>query len=252
MNEASVANFLSSGNSAYRLPASVSVDDVFEFYKEELVKEGWVFVLSVEVGSEEMKSGEYWVKDGQGLRIYSKFNDVWYELISESDAMTGLRAKVIREVERDLLLRDENFQDLLPDYPWSLDVPKEYIISYAVSSFENMRSVQFQKIGTEERIIVTPIGKIGSDVIDNFLRSYIETLNMDDEGEWGITNTVITYTNYGQGLRGSISNGDDTRTVLLIPNTYDNVVYVIDSNTANDPFFDYVLSNLKPQGSDKD
>jgi len=248
MKEASVANFLSSGNSAYRLPSGVSLDEVFEFYNKELTSVGWTFVLSVEVGSEEMKSGEYWIKDGEGLRIYSKFNDIWYELITETDAMTGLRARVIREVERDLLLKDENSQDLLPDYPWSLDVPKEYIISYSVSSFENMRSVQFQRIGTEEKTIVVPVGNVGSDLLDNFLRSYIEILNEEDGTQWGITNTVIMYTDYGQGLRGTISTEGGNHTVLVIPNTYDKVMYVVDSNTADDPFLEYILDNMKPQG----
>jgi hypothetical protein len=250
LNEASVANFLSSGNSAYRLPSGTSPNDISNFYNQELPSRGWSLVLSVDVGSEEMRSGEYWVKEGKGLRIYSKFNDIWYESISETDAMTGLRARVIREVERDLLLADENLQDLLPDYSWILNVPKEYIISYSVSSFKNMRSVQLKKIGSKESVEITPIGSLGRAVLDDFLRMYIDELNEDSGELWGITNTVIVYTEYGQGLRGSISSKGEEHDIAVIPNSYDNVVYVIDANTPNDPFFEYVLENLKPQGVD--
>ena len=87
-----------------------------------------------------MKSGEYWVKNEKGLRIYSKFNDIWYELITPEQANAGLRDRVEKEVERDLLLASEDSQDLLPDFEWLLEVPKEYVISYRASGYGSLRA----------------------------------------------------------------------------------------------------------------
>jgi hypothetical protein len=252
IDEISVANFISSGNSAYRIPTNKSIIDIYKHYEDILPEYGWINVLSVEVGSEEMKSGEYWVKDNRGLRIFSKFNDIWYESITPVQAYTGLRDRVEREIERDLLLASEEGQELLPDFPWVIDIPKEYIISYSTSEYESFRSVNFRKLGTEQRVVVTPVGRMG-EVLDNYLTEYIEILNSSEDSlNWTVTNTVLSYTNYGRALKGTITSGSVVHDVAVVPNTYNNVIYVIDGNTSEDPFFDYVFSNLKPLGLDED
>ena len=252
IDEASVANFVSSGNSAYRLPPNTSVEEAFQYYEGKLPELGWEFVLSVEVGSEEMKNGQYWVRESGGLRIYSKFNDIWYEMITYDQAISGLRERVEREIERDLLLANQELQDLLPDFPWIIKIPKEYIISYKVSGFENLRSVEFKKLGSEERLIISPIGYVGSKTLDDLLRDYIDSLNSDSKPEWVISNTVLTYTEYGRALRGAIARDMERNDVAVIPNPYDKVMYVLDYNVLGEEFFDYVLSNLEPQGLKKE
>lgn len=259
IKEISVANFLATGNSAYRLPFGTTTEEAYKYYLETLPKLGWEHVLSVEAGSEEMKEGEYWVKGTNGLRIYSKFNDLWYETITQEEATTGLRARVVEETERELLLVGEDYQELLPDFPWVLKVPKEYIISYSASSYKDFRSVQFRKIGTSSTVSVIPIGAIG-EVLDNYLQEYCNILNRSDnddtnlateeqekkEGNWTITNTVLTTTSYGSALRGSITNGKEDHDIAVLSNSYDGVVYVIDANTPDDTFLDYVFENMEP------
>lgn len=249
----SVANFLSSGNSAYRLFPGVSIVDVYDYYAKTLPELGWNLVLSVDVGSEEMKDGQYWVKDGKGLRIYSKFNDIWYELISEQEAITGLRERVIKETQRDLLLISDEPQDLLPDFAWVMKVPKEYVISYKATSYKNMRSVQFQQIGTKNTVVITPVGSSGEKALDDFLRDYIDIINENlDEESWSIKNTIIMYTESGVGLRGNIgSNLGNNHEIIVTPNSYDGVIYIIDSDLEDNSFLEYVLSNLKPQSKEK-
>jgi hypothetical protein len=253
LEEASVANFISSGNSAYRVPIGSTLEDVYEFYENILPSKGWGLVLTVDIGSEEMKQGQYWIKGDKGLRIYSKFNDIWYEMITSNQAISGLRERVEKEIERELLLANQELQDLLPDFPWSLKVPKEYIISYKAAEFEDMRSVEFRRLGTNETITVTPVGYISSKPLDNLLREYIEIVNDTENGiSWNITNTILIYTEYGRALKGSISSINGTHDIAVIPNSYDKIAYVVDSSLPDNPFFDYVITALTPQGLEKD
>ncbi len=245
INEISVSNFIASGNSAYRLPLRTTTAQAYKYYQEVLPELGWENVLSVEVGSEEMKEGEYWVKGTSGLRIYSKFNDLWYETLTQEEAITGLRAKVVEEAERELLLASQDYQELLPDFPWILKVPKEYIISYSSSAYKDYRTVQFRKIGTAESVSVVPIGPTG-DVLDNYLQKYTELLSTDEEQKWTIANTILTTTSYGRALRGSITNGPENHDVAVVSNSYNGVVYVMDANTPKDHFLDYLFENMEP------
>jgi hypothetical protein len=253
INEPSVANFIGSGNSAYRLPLNKTVTQAYEYYLTLLPELGWEHVLSVEVGSEEMKQGEYWIKDNTGLRIYSKFNDLWYELITVEQANNGLRERVEREIERDLLLASDELQELLPDFPWAIEIPKEYIISYRTSNYDDLRTVEFRKIGTDETVTVTPVGPVGGP-LDNHLREYVDYLNEQEEETktWGITNTILAYTLYGTALQGTISFNGQPHQIAVVSNTYNNVVYVIHSNEAENSFFEYVFSNLLPANMNRD
>lgn len=245
IKEISVANFIATGNSAYRLPLRTTTAQAYKYYQETLPNLGWENVLSVEVGSEEMKEGEYWVKGTTGLRIYSKFNDLWYETLTPEEAITGLRAKVVEEAERELLLASQDYQELLPDFPWVLKVPKEYIISYSSSAYKDFRTVQFRKIGTSDSISVVPIGPTGR-VLDDYLMEYTELLSAEEEEDWTITNTILATTSYGRALRGSITNGPEDHDVAVVSNSYDGVVYVMDANTPGDSFLDYLFENMEP------
>lgn len=251
IEEPSVSKFLSEGNSAYRLPLNTSTNDVIKFYNEKLPKYGWEFVLSVSVGSEDMRYGEYWIKEDRGLRIYSKFNDVWYQTITVEEAKTGLALEVKEEIARNLLLADSNTQDLLPDFPWIIEIPKEYVISYTVSSYKNESAVTFRKLGSSETVSLTPVASIYGEAFDYILNDYVKELNTKEKTKWGVKNTFIISTNTGSGLRGSIGNDDILREVAVISNPYNNVAYVLDSNVYKGDFFQYVLSNLEPQDKTK-
>ncbi|MHC1716758.1 MAG: hypothetical protein AB9915_02660 [Candidatus Dojkabacteria bacterium] len=247
LDQVSVSNFISNGNSAYRLPLNKKIEDVYEYYNLELPTLGWEHALSVPVGSEEMKSGEYWIKDNKGLRIYSKFNDVWYELINIEEAQNGLSDRVKKEVERDLLLANQELQDLLPDFPWVLKIPKEYVISYKSANYKDTRTVEFKRLGSEEKISLIPITASNGSPLDSYLDNYIKNLNKDSEYNWGISKTTIIYATYGMGLRGEINGGDQNHEIAVLISPNDSLVYILDSNVVDNPFFEFILSNLQPQ-----
>lgn len=250
IDDSTVSKFLSEGNSAYRLTSDKNIDDVFKYYTEILPGKGWELILTVPLGSEEQKYGQYWIKENKGLRIYSKFNDVWYESITKEDAQTGLASLVKKEIERNLLLIDNDAQDLLPDFPWIIKVPKEYIISYSTGSYENFSSVSFKKLGTTEIINIVPMGERGGKALDTFLFDYVKYLNKESK-KWAVKNTYLASTNVGAGLKGTIVSDLESRDISVLHNTYNNIVYVLDCNISKSPFFTYIIENIQVQDRTK-
>ena len=242
-----VRNFLSNGNSAYRLLPKSNLTEVFDYYNTKLPLLGWNLVNTVPEGSETMKNGQYWVKDDKGLRIFSKYNDIWYESITVKDANEGLAERVKNETERDLLLATEGVQNLLPDFPWVLQVPKEYIISYSVSEFNNLRKMDLKEIGGEEKISLTPIGNYSDRGLDYFLDLYIELLNKQSESNnCGISRTELAYTEYAKALKGKISCAESTHQIAVIVDPYRGVVYILDGVPTTGTYFETVFTNIKP------
>lgn len=251
-NQDSVKNFLSNGNSAYRLPSNEDIDDAFEFYIEHLPTLGWQFVQMVEMEIPDKEYGQYWTKDNVGLRIYSKYNDIWYETITTTEAQNGLSERVKQQTDMELLLTDDESQDLLPDFPWILQVPNEYIIAYKSSAYDaTLQQLSLTKIGAEEQLNLVPVDKSGTRALDYALNDYVTSLNVSSEDRWGVINTYVISTNLGAGLRGTISTNSEDREVAVISDSYNDIVYVLDSNMVKNPFFDFILENIKPQDTKK-
>lgn len=132
LHHESVQQLLAKGCSIYRLPANVPGDKVSGFYKEKLPTLGWTYVMDVPLEAEDMMYGQYWVRNGIGIRIYSKINDIWYQKLSENDARSGLTNEVQWKIERDAILAQSDNYDLLPDFPWKLKLPSNYTVSYSL------------------------------------------------------------------------------------------------------------------------
>ena len=252
MDQESVKSFLSKGGSAYRLPSNTSTNDVFEYYKEKLPNLGWTFVQFVSMEVQDKEYGQYWTKDNIGLRIYSKYSDIWYETITNDQAQSGLADRVQEETNLELLLADNDAQDLLPDFPWVLSIPKEYLISYKVSSYnDNLQQVSFSKIGAEEKVYLVPVCSTGTKALDYCLDDYVASLNSSSKEKWSVQNTFVIATNLGAGLKGTITSASQTDEIVIIPDSYNNVAYVVDSNITENTFVDYILANIKPQNTKK-
>lgn len=244
-NNPTVKEFLAAGNSTYRLPDGKEVGDVETYYNEILPLKGWELVSTVPIGTEDKKYGQYWVKEGKGLRIYIKFRDVWYETITENDARTALADKVKEEIEREMLMASSEKQDLLPDYPWKIQIPKEYLIKYEATDFKTFTAVSFQKIGTNDKVILYPVAYTGSKELDYILEDYCEIISTE-ENTWKVLNTVISTFDSRTALKGTITANDSILNVAVIQNSSNNVAYVLSTPKDNDPMFGYILDNLKP------
>jgi hypothetical protein len=241
-----VQNFLMSGRSAYRLPKDTDRDDIHTYYEQQLLDSAWTYELSVEIGSEDMKYGEYWSKDNVGLRIYVKENSIWYETITVEEAKNGLEDRVKAEVERELLLASAETQDLLPDFPWVLKVPKEYVVNYQSSDIGDFRKVSFKKIGSDSLYSITPVGYYGGNTFDSYLYNYIDSMNTEGK-EWGVQNSYYVQRGGKDVLLGDIVSPNGLLDAAVINNSYNTVVYVFLSASKEDPFFEYILENIQAQ-----
>jgi hypothetical protein len=249
MSDSTVKEFLSGGNSAYRLPIGTKVEDFEKYYEEVLPPKGWELVERVSIGTEDKKYGQYWVKNGKGLRIYTKFRDIWYETITDEEARTALANKVKEEIEREMLMASSEKQDLLPDYPWKIQIPKEYIIRYSATDLKDFRAVKFQKMGSNDYIELYPIARWQTKELDYMLEEYCRIIS-EDETTYSIINTVpVSFRNH-LSLKGTISNKEQQKHVYVIPNTFNYVVYVLSSTKENDPLFEYIFENVYPMGEE--
>lgn len=250
MDDQVVKDMLANGKSAYKIVDRSKFSDVKIFYANELTSKGWNLVLDIEIGQEDKKYGQYWTNEEVGLRIYSKFNDIWYEYITIEEAQNGLSNRVSNEIEIDMLLAGSDFQDLLPDYPWQIKIPKEYLIRYEVSEFEDLRAVNFQRISSGSYITIYPIGYWGSKALDYQLDDYVDILSSGSE-KWGVRNTYITTFRGTSTISGIISSGQYSRDILMLKNGKNFVTYVLSTQDKSDPLYQYLIDNIKYLGEDE-
>lgn len=239
-----VKDFLSQGNSAYKIPDSKGFIDVEEYYTDVLKELDWELVQNVPLGSPDKKHGIYWVKENKGLRIYSKHKDIWYESITVSDATSALSHQVAEEIERDMLMASSEKQSLLPDYPWKIEVPKEYIIKYSPSKLKELRAVSFQKLGGSDTVELFPIGQWKSKEMDYFLNDYCK-IKEENELQCGVINSIPISFKDTLGLQSTLQIEDETYEAYAIANTHNYIVYILISNTQNNPLLDYIINNIK-------
>lgn len=244
-----VKDMLAKGQSAYLIQDNTDFDNVKEYYANQLTSLGWNLVLDVEIGSEDKRSGQYWINDERGLRIYSKYNDIWYEYITVEQAQNGLSDRVSNEIEIDMLLAGSEYQDLLPDYPWQIKIPKEYLIRYELSEFEDLRAVNFQRISTGLNITIYPIGYWGAKALDLQLDDYIKILNTGSE-KWGVSNTKPTVFRGESSLTGGITSGSSTKDIMMIKNNRNFVTYILIIDDISDPLYQYIIENITYLGDD--
>ena len=244
MSNQSVKDLLAKGQSAYTINDKSTFKNVKEFYANELTSRGWNLVLDVEIGAEDKKYGQYWTKGDTGLRIYSKYNDIWYETITPEEAENGLSNRVSEEIEIDMLLAGSDYQDLLPDYPWEIKIPKDYLIRYEVSEFEELRAVNFQRITTGKNITIYPIGYWGAKALDYQLEDYTKILSQGTE-EWSVINTTVTSWRGNNSLTGTISSTTTQREILMLKNDRNKVTYVLSTEDSSDPLYKYIIENIK-------
>ncbi len=202
----SVQKFLNKGYSIYRLEPKHDIQDVYKFYQQELPKKGWKNIETVPLESTEKMHGQYWLKKGNGIRIYSRINDIWYQKLSEKDTRNCLSSKVEEEKKRELILSQFNSTSFLPSFPWELELPGEYIITYNVAEqiekpthnefLEDIQKATIQKIGSKDQfILVKPVFIYNGGKLDIYQDRYAE------DNFWEIIKSEEYFNNTGRVLK---------------------------------------------------
>jgi len=236
-----VNEFLNEGFSAYRILENKNFEEVATFYNDNMNEYGWEKVLSVQVGDLDKRYGEYWVKDGIGVRIFSKINDIWYQRVSENDARDGLAAEVKAEKERALVLAQSDYTNLLPDYPWKLSISGEYTVSYSASGIGDLQNASFMKVDESRTVSIEAVKIYEGGVLDQ----YLDVLSNSKGCE--VINTTPLYLSAGTALEADITKDNNSGKVLMILNSYNNYIYAVYSEDKSNPFYDYVKQNIMPQ-----
>jgi hypothetical protein len=247
-NDEYVRKFLNSGKSVYILPPKANAQNVYNYYINRLKTNDWYHVLSVPYESEQQRYGEYWLKNGKGLRIYIDGNDIWYETLTDAQAKSGLSEEVKQEAELKLLLSSGDTQNLRPDYPWVLEVPSKYLITYKPSEMGELLATEIKDITTKDLIVIYPIGYYGAQPLDIFLDRYVSKYNKDEKENWRVVNSVVSPVGNLDAIKSALINGEKAGEAYVIQNTRNDVAYVIMSFNSNNPLLKYIIEKIKPAG----
>jgi hypothetical protein len=254
VDQEEVQKFINSGYSVYRLPPGDKIYEVYDYYNEILPSKGWELTEQVDIGTEDKRYGQYWIKDNEGLRIYSRTNDIWYQKISRVEAKEALASDVSKEIERELILAASNKTEFLPDFPWELELPGEYIAAYSAAKlnyekldeeFEDLQEVKIKRIGSKEYILLKPRYIYEGGVLDGYLDKAAEELNLEilnaEKGNGTNFNYLIASTTAEIELIGD----EDPLSIQDNETNNDNNENLEDGEEANQ-------SNNENQNTDKD
>lgn len=244
LDDESVQKTLTNGISAYRLPPGNDIEDAFQFYKEHLPTLNWEFIQDVPLNSHEMMFGQYWTnQDGTSVRIYSRLNDIWYETITHEEAKTGLSKRKEESIVREQILNAEEIQQLLPGFPWALEVPGDYILDYFATDSSDAVGVTFTQMVSKEKTIFVPIGETNSKPEDLLLDQYISKYNILEStvDKLDILNTKYIREFSKDMLQVDFRSG---KTGYVLRNKLDNLSYLLFSDSKSTTFIDYVRENV--------
>lgn len=245
LDEEEVKKFLSEGMVVYRTSPRTKLIDTQEFYKEQLPNYDWTLANDVGYESDTMRPGQYWIKDGKSVRIYSRLNDIWYESVTVAQAQSGLADEVAKEKEREQILLASDGTDLLPDYPWRLTVPSEYLVSYSSTDLGDLRSLELLDLNRKRLLSVEPIGYYTDGSYDGQIDRYLSTLNDRDGSSWGILNSVLVSVSEYEAIRITMVNDEfDEIQAVVLGNSSNSTVYAIFNWEGVDELFLYVKENI--------
>lgn len=172
-----VKKMLSEHNSAYRLTNDASFEEVVDFYKETLKKKGWQFDHEAKIDSKTEKTGFYWTKENQGLRIYQQINDIWYESLSADEAKTGLAYLVALESKE--YYNPENLVKLntVTQTSWELDYPDSWDVEQKNSSYSSGLDTIFKYSLGGFELRIQDLGKEMGTSLEQVWHTYLDKLN---------------------------------------------------------------------------
>jgi hypothetical protein len=245
LDNETVQKTLSSGQSAYRIPPYKNIENVYEFYSEHLPDFEWTFIQKVPLSSPTMYSGQYWINDKIGLRIYTRLNDIWYEKITKADAENGLEDRKAIVIEREEVLAQDEDQTLLPGFAWELQFSSEYLLDYFSTDFNESIGVKMRHLVTDQITIFAPIGISGQSPEDTQIETYLNLYNKEHkETSWKIVNSMYVKKGSIGALQVNLTSDGESTTAYVVNNGLDNDAYLLVSFDNDTEFVEYILANI--------
>lgn len=234
-----VQEFQQQGYIIYRLPVEMSINDVYDYYKETLPQYGWKFLAQIPVSDEQHKFGQYWSKGQNGLRIYSDINDIWYRKLTTKEAESFLAEEVIKEKEIQEIIAQKDLLPLLPDFEWKMLVPSNYVTSYKLSEVEEYQTVTFTKLTNSDKVIFEPIMPYSGRYLEEDFTDYCNQKNFQ------ILNLSAVESKFGITPQFTIKKDDKTYHGYILNHSETNIVYLLYGENKSEELFDYILKNIE-------
>ena len=189
-----------------------------------------------------MKYGKYFVKDGIGIRIYTEIDDIVFQKVSETDAREGLKRVVDAENTRKQVIKQNSTVSLLPDYPWRLEMPGSYVVTYTSSNVSTIQKARITMIGdTENFVEIIPFITYDGRLYDEHLFDYTSQNNIS------IVNSETYLFSDLIGLKAQLKSEDDKNMVAYVINSpRDNVVFIFYGPADANLIMDFLVENIVP------
>ncbi|MCC7304058.1 hypothetical protein IT418_01425 [bacterium] len=249
----SLYDFLTSGQSVYRLPLSAGWVDVQEYYKKELVKSGWQFQASVAITDTEKIPGEYYTKDEKGLHIYSVADDLWFETVTKVQAEQGLHDKIVAYKAKQELVAAASGQDLPNDAVWKLRYSRDWSVELQKNTIYGENNVYFTHDTSKERVVISVLKRYPG-VLADLTYKGLEAVGVEYISTWLTTQqTSVTLQGFtrkelivADGKALEFSDVKNRAYFLFLVNKKNKLYYVVQYFGKENPeFFEYIKDNLK-------
>ena len=240
-----VLKMLNQGISVYRLPRNTKSSDIYEYYEEVLPKNDWEFLFTIVTSTENQLFGQYWQKEEKGLRIYVEGNDLWYETITKTEANSALAERRSQEIQRKRILETSSEQTLLPDYPWALSIPREYLTRYSSTDIGELQAVEIFEIGGTTKFLIYPIGKSGEGSYDNLLDKFLKKQTEELEEKWEVINTIVDFKKDREVLNARVLIDNEEGQGIVLMNINTHIIYAIIANKRDHPFFEQIVREIQ-------
>jgi hypothetical protein len=201
---------------------------------------------TVATGSTELDSiasitGEY------GLRIYSKYNDIWYEKITVEQAKTGLADVVAQEKNLKMMLSLGSAEELPGTIPWKLSYPGSWTAVIEKSSLLDIEKVTFTSSETGGTVVIEPVDFANKEPLRDLGQRYVDQVNSYREQGTAFTVSSVEDVKIAgsDAVKINLSAGETLGYVCLVTNTKNKVVYAIATYSGEKGFWDYVLANIE-------
>jgi len=246
-------DFLTSGQSVYRLPLDAGWAEVQQFYKDELPNLGWKFELSVPISDTEKIPGEYYTKDEKGLHVYTVASDIWYESVTKVQAEQGLHDKIIAYKAKQELVEAASGRDLPVDAVWKLRYSRDWDVELSRNLIYGVNNIYFTNDPSKERVSISVVNRYRGTLADLAYKD-LEKIGVEYISTWLTTQqTTVTLNGFtkkelivADGKALEYADIKNRAYFLFLVNKKNSLFYVVQYVGKENPeFFEYIKGNLK-------